>query len=182
MRHLPPPSLVQQNPFMKPTKIARQFHMPDDEQLRELGRVIVQHAFLDLVLSRTIKMLEQMSEDDANKTWGGVASAKLRKQLGKSAKGKLGASSPVLPLVNALLEKAAAVSSVRNLYAHGQWKNRDGELSIHDLRELQHAPLPSARDLKALASRIRGVADEIDAARNKGGYLRLAWEATLAKP
>jgi hypothetical protein len=87
----------------------------------------------------------------------------------------------VLPLLDALLEKAREVSSVRNLYAHGQWKNRDGELSIHDLRNLMNAPLPSARDLRTLASRIREVADEIDAARNKGGYLRLAWEATLAK-
>lgn len=164
---------------MKPTKIARQFHMPNDDQLRELGRVIVQHAFLDLVLSRTIKMLEQMSEDDANKTWGGVASAKLRKQVGKSAKNKLGADSPVLAPLHVLLEKAAEVSSVRNLYAHGQWKNRDGELSIHDLRQLQYSSLPSARDLHVLATRIREVADEIDTARNKGGYLRLAWEATL---
>jgi hypothetical protein len=155
--------------------------MPNDDQLKELGRVIVQHAFLDLVLSRTIKMLEEMTEADANKTWGGVASARLREQVAKSAKKRLGVNSPVLPLLDALLEKAREVSSVRNLYAHGQWKNRDGELSIHDLRNLMDTPLPSARDLRALASRIRDVADEIDAARNKNGYLRLAWEAALAR-
>jgi hypothetical protein len=172
-----PPRLV------KPSKIARQLHTPTPDQLRELGRMLVHHSFLDLVMSRTIKMLDELSEAEANALLANHKSGELRKRAEKAAQRVLGCESDALVRFSGLLKIAKKASETRNVYAHAHWKNRDGELSLLDQMHANAKPLPSASELAAKANLIYKAALDIDEARARpGGFLHDAVRAARAGP
>lgn len=140
--------------------------------------MLVNHSFLDLVLSRTIKKIDQLSEDEANELLAKNRSWQLRKRAEESASKILGGKTTVLVQFRMLLENARKASEGRNVYAHGHWKNRDGELSLLDKMHAKDKPLPSTGELRAFADSIRKAALDIDEARARaGGFLHDALHA-----
>jgi hypothetical protein len=138
-----------------------EFYMPDDELLKQLGRVAIRHGHLDYVMRLAIKRLLGISTDDpgyATETRG--MSRELRKTLRTHAAAKL--EGELLELLESLIVHAEAVTTLRNRVIHAVWMRVPGqEPRLYD--KDRNYPLPTAVQLAHIEQRIDTVLKIINA-------------------
>ena len=147
----------------------------DQALLAALGRVSIEHAFLDLVLRRTVKTLAGLSVKEADTALAYDGSATLRELVRRLSAVKLGKASPAHLKVRALLANCKAVTDWRNELIHHNWVGMDDTsagLLMHadGMISLQ----PNADTVQSLADKIHTAAQQLNAARLRGGFIALA--------
>jgi hypothetical protein len=148
-------------------------HLPDDESLlAALGRVSIQHAFLDLILRRTVMTLADLTIEEADRALAYAGSGELRELIRKLAIRRLGRASVAVLKLRALLSECEQVTARRNRYTHNAWAQSwlgDEPVLIgpHD-----QIPMPGAMEVNHLADEIFAIAGRVNAARlHAGGFL-----------
>lgn len=148
-------------------------HVPADEKLlAAVGRVSIRHGFLDLVLRRTVKILADITLEEADRALAHTGSRELRELIRKLAIRQLGKASVAVLKLQALLSECERVTARRNRYTHDVWSTDwlDSDpvlVGPHD-----QIPMPSAAEVEQLADEIFAIAGKINAARlHVGGFL-----------
>lgn len=140
-----------------------EFYVPDDDILRELGRLQVLHGHLDHTLRLAIKRMLGISFDDPgywNETRG--MAAKLRERARKIIAEKYSHDDDTAPVLNKVLDDAEEVTILRNRALHSVWMKAPGEGAVlHDrdntLKTHVAFQLPSIEDLTNVCERIRRI-------------------------
>lgn len=163
---------------MEPTSDGQtiQHRVPDDQALlAALGRVSIEHAFLDLVLKRTVKVLAGLTVEEADMALGYEGSASLRDLIKRLSAAKLGKASPEHLKLRALLAECDAVTEQRNGLIHRNWVGVDGNKEIFLLRHDGMVQFqPRAEYVLELADKIRSIAERLNAARLGTGFIAAA--------
>lgn len=156
------------------------FYVPEDRALlAALGEVTLRHEHLNHILKMTIKSLANLTVAEALDAAQYEGSRQLREWVRKLARKRLGASDAHLKLA-ALMTRAERLTDRRNLLTHGLWaKELDGDPGVMGAPGELY-PLPSLKELKALANDIAALTLEINAARLEG-FLKSALEKQNAK-
>jgi hypothetical protein len=154
-----------------------QYEPTDKELLAALGRVSIQHGFLDLILKRTVKTIAEITPKEADGALAYTGAREVREIIRKLARRRLGKASVAMLKLQALLTECDRVTVKRNRYTHDVWAqvlDRDPVLiGAHD-----QIPIPSPAEVNQLAEDIRAVAFAINAARlHAGGFLFDALES-----
>jgi hypothetical protein len=150
--------------------------VPSDEALlAALGRVSIEHAFLDLVLRRTVKTLAGLSVREADTALAYEGSATLRDLVRRLSAAKLGRAAPAHLKLRALLAECKAVTDWRNELIHHNWVGMDESghgllMQADGLLRLQ----PNAETVQTLADKINAAAQQLNGARLRGGFLAVA--------
>jgi hypothetical protein len=133
-----------------------------------IGRVAVRHGQMDHVLRMTIKSICEVSPQEARRATAGVMSGKLRERVEHLARKRFG-DCPALLRLQALLKQCRQASEERNRLLHGVFAQElDGpELFMGDG---EPGPMPTLRELNALAAEMDVVTKELNDARF-GGFL-----------
>ncbi len=141
---------------------------PDDRDwLAAYGKVAAHSALLDLVMSMTIKVITEVSVEDALRATMRTPSSVLRERVRKLAKDRLG-DGPAFIELEAILCLARAVSEERNNLIHSTFvRDEAGNLIIQDPVR-GNLPLPSVKELETLASQIEHVHGMLNHSRSKG--------------
>jgi len=134
-----------------------EFYVPDDETLRELGRMQVLHSHLDHTLRLSIKRMLGISIRDPgywNETRGMTAG--LRQRARDLVAKRYGRDQDSANAVNQILDEAEAATLLRNRALHGVWMRHDGNAPVlHDRDSLlkQHVsyPAPTAEELVSVS-------------------------------
>lgn len=151
------------------------FYVPDDKELlAALGEVTLRHEHLNHILKMTIKSIAGLTVAEALNATQYEGARQLREYIRKLARKKLGASGACLKL-SALLTRAERLTNQRNRLTHGIWaKELAGDPGLMGAPGELEA-LPSVDQLKALASDLVVLIQEINAARLEG-FLKEAIE------
>jgi hypothetical protein len=137
-----------------------EFYVPDDDILRELGRLQIRHSHLDHTLRLAIKRMLGISIDDPgywNETRG-MASG-LRESARKLIAQRYEADHEMADILNKVLDDAEEASKLRNRLLHSVWMkalgaepvlhDRDNTLKIH-----VGFKLPSVEEIASVSERI----------------------------
>ena len=154
--------------------------VPSDEQLlAALGRVSIQHAYLDLVLKRTVTTLAEITLEEADRALAYAGSRELRDLIRKLANRRLRTEAAAVLKLKALLFECERVTETRNRYTHSVWAQDWGLIDEPVLIGPHgHIPTPSAAEVSRLAEEIFAIAKKINAARlHPGGFLFDALQA-----
>ncbi len=145
-----------------------QLKPPDDRNwLAAFGKVAAHSALLDLVMSMTIKVITEVSVEDALRATKRTPASALRKRVRKLAKDRLG-DGPAFIELEAILCMAEAVAENRNNLIHSAFVSDEaGNLIIQDPVR-GHLPIPTAEGLETLASQIEQVHGTLNHSRLKG--------------
>ena len=138
-----------------------QYFMPDDDTLRELGRLQVLHSQLDHALRLAIKRMLGISVDDSgywNETRGMTAA--LREKARKLISEKYAHDDNKDAILNKVLDDAEEVTELRNRALHSAWmKAPGGNPFLHDrdngLRAHVNFQIPSVATLAGLGERLQ---------------------------
>ena len=144
------------------------FHIPEDrELLAAFGEVALRHEHLNYVLRMTIKTLANLGIEEALDATAYDGSRQLRDRVRKLARKRFGESEALLKL-QALLKRCERATEGRNELMHGIWaKELDGE-PLRRTEKHEWHPLPTAGELNALASELKGLLEELNTARLEG--------------
>lgn len=150
-------------------------HMPIDEQLlAAIGRVSIRHGFLDWTLNRTIKTLTGIKPDQADYVLGGEGSASLRRKVLTIAATRFGKGSDTYKKLKKIIGACDKVTSRRNAFLHSVWVEVEGQTSLLDLRTRNRMPLPKVNEVDSLAIQIHELAERLNEARAKSGFIAVA--------
>ena len=143
-------------------------HVPSDaELLSALGEVALRHEHMNHILKMTIKSLAEITPAEAIAATKYTGSSQLRQRINKLAKQRLGEGQALLKL-QAILSGCERVSQKRNDYIHGLWaKELDGDNHIRDAYG-NTSPIPTADELKVLASEIEQLTNHLNTERLEG--------------
>ena len=145
-----------------------EFYVPNDDILRELGRLQVLHSQLDHVLRLVIKRTLGISIDDAgywNETRG--MSKPLRDHARDLIDEKYRDNDDAAGTLNKVLDDAEAATLLRNRALHSVWMKTPGaEPVLHDrdhmLKEHVSFQLPTVEELRKVCDRIVRVQRVLD--------------------
>ncbi len=141
---------------------------PDDRDwLAAFGKVAAHAALLDFVMSMTIKVITEVSVEDALRATKRTTASALRKRVRKLAKDRLG-DGPAFIELEAILCMAEAVAENRNYLIHSVFVSDEAENLIIQDPVRGHLPIPTAEDLETLASQIEQVHGMLNHSRLKG--------------
>jgi hypothetical protein len=111
-----------------------EFYVPDDDILRELGRLQIRHSHLDHTLRLAIKRMLGISIDDLgywNETRGMAAG--LRARARELITDRYGDDHDMADTLNKVLDDAEAATTLRNRLLHSVWMEAPGgEPVLHD--------------------------------------------------
>ena len=156
-------------------KLMAMAHMPVDEQLlAAIGRVTIRHGFLDWTLNRTIKTLTGIKPNQADYVLGGEGSASLRRKVRTIAAIRFGKGSETYKKLKKIIDACDKVTSRRNDFVHSVWVEVEGNASLLDLRTRNRKPLPKVNEIDSLAKQIHELAERLNEARAKKGFVAVA--------
>lgn len=111
-----------------------EFYMPDEDMLRELGRLQVLHSHLDHTLRLAIKRMLGISIDDPgywNETRG--MTAMLRDRARELIGERYSDDEDTAAILNKVLDDAEDATTLRNRALHSVWMKAPGEEAVlHD--------------------------------------------------
>src|SRR5437773_100137 len=111
-----------------------EFYVPDDDILRELGRLQIQHSHLDHTLRLAIKRMLGISIDDPgywNETRG--MAAELRARARDLIAKRYSHDEDMADTLNKVLDDAGVATTLRNRLLHSVWmKASGGDPVLHD--------------------------------------------------
>ena len=144
------------------------FYVPDEDILRELGRMQVLHSQLDHMLRLVIKRTLGISIDDAghwNETRGMAKTPRQRAR--KLIDAKYRDDNDKAGTLNKVLDDPEDVTLHRNLALHSVWIERPGaEPVLQDRddtsREHRSFHLPTVEDLQRIGDRIARIQRVLD--------------------
>ncbi len=144
------------------------FHVPDDKTLlAAFGEVALRHEHMNYALRMTIKSLAGVTPDEAVAATKYESSGELKERVKVLARKRLGEGAPLIKL-QAILGSCGALTEKRNELVHGLWATEiDGEAQIRDAHGVPR-PLPSVRELHALAREIENLTNRLNLERLKG--------------
>ena len=145
-----------------------QYFMPDDDTLRELGRLQVLHSQLDQALRLAIKRMLGISVDDSgywNETRGMTAA--LRDKARKLITERYANDDDKDAILNKVLDDAEGATELRNRALHSVWmKAPGGEPFLHDrdngLRAHVNFQLPNVQTLADISERLQRIHRVLD--------------------
>jgi hypothetical protein len=140
-----------------------EFYEPDDEILRELGRLQVRHSHLDHTLRLTIKRMLGISIDDPgywNETRG--MTAVLRDRARELIDERYRDDDDTSGILNKVLDDAEVATTQRNRLLHSVWMKAPGSQPVlHDrdnvLKMHVGFQLPSVEEIAGVSERIQRV-------------------------
>ena len=140
-----------------------EFYEPDDDILRELGRLQIRHSHLDHTLRLAIKRMLGISIDDAG-YWDetrGMA-AELRGRARKLIAQRYCNDDATADTLNKVLDDAEAVTTMRNRLLHSVWMKAEGEEPVlHDRDNRLKIPvgftLPTAAEIAKVSEQVARV-------------------------
>lgn len=151
-------------------KKALGFHPLDRPALMAaVGRVTVRHSFLDYSLKMTIRLLADISPEEARRSLAFASSTELRKWVGQLGAQGLGKGQALLKL-RALMQECAHATDRRNEYVHAIWTVElfgTGKGSLFDAMG-KVKPLPSVKQLNDLDSEIARLVEALGEANRTG--------------
>lgn len=111
-----------------------EFYVPDDDILRELGRLQIRHSHLDHTLRLAIKRMLGIPIDDPgywNETRG--MAAQLRARTRKLIAERYSDDADMTDTLNKVLDDAEMATNLRNRLLHSVWmKAPGGQPVLHD--------------------------------------------------
>jgi hypothetical protein len=142
--------------------------LPEADVLAALGRVATRHGFLNHVLIRTIKTLDGLTVEDADRRFARCGNARLREAVEARVVQRLGKDVPATRTLLEMLDEAKRVTEVRNAVVHGLWaRDVDSEEAmIIDVGSSSAPPTPAQLD--QLAAEILQIATAINHGRLSG--------------
>ena len=146
-----------------------EFYVPDDDILRELGRLQIRHSHLDHTLRLAIKRMLGISIDDPgywNETRG--MARELRTRARKLIAERYGHDDNMESTLNKVLDDAEEATTLRNRLLHSVWmKAPEGAPVLHDrdkaLKIHVGFHLPTVAEIASVSDRI----DRIQRALNQ---------------
>ena len=140
-----------------------EFYTPDDDILRELGRLQIRHSHLDHTLRLAIKRMLGISIDDPgywNETRG--MAAELRKRAEKLIAKKYGDDDDMAGTLIKVLDDAEEATRLRNLLLHSVWMQASGaEPILHDRDKLLKThvvyQLPTVAQVAGVCERVERI-------------------------
>lgn len=140
-----------------------EFYVPDDDILRELGRLQVRHSHLDHTLRLAIKRMLGISIDDLgywNETRG-MANV-LRNRARKLIAERYSDDDNIAGTLNQVLDDAEVATTQRNRLLHSVWmKAPGGEPVLHDrdntLKMHVGFKLPSVGEVASVSERVERI-------------------------
>jgi len=143
-------------------------HVPEDEGLlAALGEVALRHEHMNYVLRMTIKSLAGVTPTEAIAATEYETSRQWRKRARTLARKRLGEGAPLIKL-QAILASCGSLTEQRNQLVHGLWaKQLDGEAQIRN-PDVKPRSLPTAQELRALATEIKKLTDQLNQERLEG--------------
>ncbi len=153
---------------------------PDDpEWLAAYGKVNAYSTILDLVMSMTIKVITEVSVEEALLATWRTTGRELRDRVQKLAKHCLG-DGPAFIELQAILSLARAVAEERNDVIHAVFVRDERGAPIIQDPVKGHVPIPSVEELEMLAGRTRHVLGALNHSRLKGS-LKMALDKRAKK-
>jgi len=139
------------------------FYVPDDDILRELGRLQIRHSHLDHTLRLAIKRMLGISIDDPgywNETRGMAAG--LRARARELIAERYRDDDDTAGTLNNVLVDAEVATTLRNRLLHSVWlKATDGEPVLHDrdntLKMHVGFQLPTVAEVARVSERVERV-------------------------
>lgn len=136
-----------------------EFYVPDDDILRELGRLQIRHSHLDHTLRLAIKRMLGISIDDPgywNETRGMASELRTR---ARERIAERYSDQNMADTLNKVLDDAEAATSLRNRLLHSVWMTAPGEGPVlHDrdstLKIHVGYQLPTAAEIASVSERI----------------------------
>ncbi len=145
-----------------------QLKPPDDRNwLAAFGKVAAHSALLDLVMSMTIKVITEVSVEDALRATRRTPASALRKRVRKLAKDRLG-DGPAFIELEAILCLVEVVAEERNDLIHSVFARDDAGNSIIQDPVRGRLPIPTVEDLETLASQIEQIHGMLNHSRMNG--------------
>ena len=145
-----------------------QLKPPDDRDwLAAYGKVAAHSALLDLVMSMTIKVITEVSVEDALRATRRTPASALRKRVRKLAKDRLG-DGPAFIELEAILCLVEVVAEERNDLIHSVFARDDAGNPIIQDPVRGRLPIPTVKDLETLASQIEQVQQMLNHSRLNG--------------
>jgi hypothetical protein len=140
-----------------------QFYIPDDDILRELGRLQVRHSHLDHMLRLAIKRMLGISINHSgywNET-SGMAGA-LQKRVRKLIDERYAHDDDMSGTLNKVLDDAEGATKLRNRLLHSVWmKASEGEPVLHDrdktLKMHVGFQLPTVEQIASVCERVERI-------------------------
>jgi len=140
-----------------------EFYVPDDDILRELGRLQVRHSHLDHTLRLAIKRMLGISIDDPgywNETRG--MAKELRDRARKLIAERYSDDDNMAGTLNQVLDDAEVATTQRNRLLHSVWmKAPGGEPVLHDrdntLKMHVGFKLPSVGEVASVSERVERI-------------------------
>jgi len=140
-----------------------EFYVPDDDILRELGRLQVRHSHLDHTLRLAIKRMLGISIDDPgywNETRG--MAKELRDRARKLIAERYSDDDNMAGTLNQVLDDAEVATTQRNRLLHSVWmKGPGGEPVLHDrdntLKMHVGFKLPSVGEVASVSERVERI-------------------------
>lgn len=147
----------------------------DPEFLRLAGQIFLEHAHLDHMLRMIVKILTDLTHQEAVLGLESENSSSLRRKISRIARKKLANDEDVIR-VQALMSRCKKVTESRNRIAHAIWSLDVSGLSEAEMAEgavSMHAggvtsEAPSVQELQELFSEIAALVKEIQVARTSG--------------
>jgi hypothetical protein len=140
-----------------------EFYVPDDDILRELGRLQIRHSHLDHTLRLAIKRILGISIDDPgywNETRGMAKT--LRDRARELISERYSGDDNMVGTLNQVLDDAEVATTQRNRLLHSVWmKALDGEPVLHDrdntLKMHVGFKLPSVVEVANVSERVERI-------------------------
>jgi hypothetical protein len=153
---------------MSQTSSQYTYYIPEDDILRELGRLQIRHSHLDHTLRLAIKRMLGIPIDDPgywNETRGMAAG--LRDRARELIAERFSSKDDVADTLNRVLDDAELATTSRNRLLHSVWmKGADGKAVLHDRDNAskKHVGfhLPSGAEIASLSERIERIHRVID--------------------
>ena len=168
--------MAAEGPAAKPCRS----HPALQQQLAALAEVTLRNEHLNHILRMTIKTLASLTVAEAMDATKYDGARQLRETVKKLAKQKLGTCDEQLKL-SAMITRAGRLTDKRNNLTHGLWAQElDGDPGVMGAPG-ELTPLPSAKELCALADELWALTKELNTARLEG-FLKSALEARSHAP
>jgi len=144
------------------------FNIPQDKDLLvAFGEVALRHELMNRILKMTIRTLKGITIEAALAETRFQGSKKLREQIIKLAKQKLGEGSPLLK-IQAIINNCEQLTNKRNEFVHGLWVSElDGDDYVRDAFG-NNRSLPMVQELTELAKEIEKLTNKLNSERFEG--------------
>jgi hypothetical protein len=145
--------------------------LPEDPLvLAAIGKIALRHGQLDYSLKMAVKTLTNTTIPEAIDATERQSSRDLRERIRRLARKRVGEDDALVRL-DALLERARRATDRRNELLHGLWAQELDGGSVIRARGIEFEPIPTVKDLEAVADALAQIAKDLNFAR-LDGFLR----------